>query len=659
MILVNNLVVLFPYFLLLVVLTFVPGFLLALTINGKAGFIKNLALAPALTLSVISLATFVFRYLPIAWGMSGFFVFFSIFLGVSALLAKIMNRLRMTSNRDSIDDDLSLKWSQFGIVLLGWLVLIIPMLSYADFSRVIQGGDSNYHYNQVLWIERTGDIFPFTANAGLGGLNPEGWYYPTTWHAYIYLLVDAGASVIIANAVFLLLLPLIWLLGVSAFTVNVKRDVSLIPWAVVASLLVPLATIRLAHLTTLWPFILALTVLPGAMAYLLEVRPPKRKRHIDYFKSYGGRGIISAIVLVGLTGLHPSVIVAPSMGVFFVLIAISLSNLRTGIALRQWKYVVTSTGMLGLLLGSFIFFIYGPGPQQSQLHRIPDVSWADPLVKITSGTGVYVFSPYSLGFITWAMVLLLIPLGIFLHLKQRRIFILIALLPQWLIVMGVLFPLPAFSVLTSFYYNVVDRTKLAYAIFLIPVIAVAIQWMIRKVYYKETSILATVLVILFGGSLSPGVASDLDNALYPVRGSVRFLADDQEIELIRRLGDELKDSDFLLGDPAAGASLVYTLTGKQVVFKYPNASSGGAEDLYLQANFYNYRKDPRICRIIKKYGITHFYKDVSGPFNGNFTWRLRPGFYGVEITPDAFDLVDEGSTVKVYKIIFCDEDRNV
>ena len=120
-----------------------------------------------------------------------------------------MNRLRMTSTRDSIDNGLSLKWNQFGIVLLGWLVLIIPMLSYADFSRVVQGGDSNYHYNQVLWIERTGDIFPFTANAGLGGLNPEGWYYPTTWHAYIYLLVDAGASVIIATAVFLL--PLIFL----------------------------------------------------------------------------------------------------------------------------------------------------------------------------------------------------------------------------------------------------------------------------------------------------------------------------------------------------------------------------------------------------------------------------------------------------------------
>ncbi|EEH63790.1 hypothetical protein HMPREF0044_0809 [Gleimia coleocanis DSM 15436] len=656
MILVNNLLTITPYLLLLVVLTFLPGYALTQFFNKRAGFIKNLALAPALTLALITVATLVFKYLPLTWGIVGFTLFVAVFIGIF-WLASLRSNNRTSGKLSKNQNGLTIPITDFKYILLGWLVLIVPMLGYADFSRVIQGGDSNYHYNQVLWIAKTGDIFPLTANAGLGGLNPSGWYYPTTWHAYVYLLVDAGASVIVATAAFLLLLPLIWLISISALTVNLSRHKGITRWAVVAAMLVPLATVRLAHVTTLWPFITALTVVPGVIAYVLEKTPPKKPLVLTYLKVYAGRLVAAALIIIGLTGLHPSVVVVPGMGLFFAAVVLGFLNIRYSFLKQDWKSVVFAVFTIVFLIGSFLFFIYGPGPQQGQLHRVPNVGWGIPVMKLASGSGVFVTAPFMLGFITWGLVLLLIPIAIWLHIKQRKYLVLAALLSQWLVVMGSLFPLPMFSELTSFYYNVADRTKFAYVIYLIPVLALTLQTIFTKTSERfkvgNSQVVASALIIALGILNFAGTMQDLNNALYPEKYSVRYLANQEELDLIKRLGSELKDTDLLLGDPAAGASLVYTLTGKPVVWKYPNSSSGSADDNYLQANFYNYREDPKVCELINKYGITHFYKDISGTFNGNFTWRLRPGLYAVDTSEDAFELVDKGSTVEVYKITYC------
>lgn len=656
MIFFNNLLSITPYLLLLAAITFLPGVILARLLDRSAGLIKNLALAPALTLGLITVATLVFRFLPISWGIIAFTLFSGVIIGLF-WSAKLATRKHKSSNPMPLQTNLQVPVRDFKYILLGWLILVIPMLGYADFSRVIQGGDSNYHYNQILWIAKTGDIFPLTANAGLGGLNPLGWYYPTTWHAYIYLLVDAGASVILATAAFLILLPLIWLLSISVLTVNISRHTGITRWAVVAAMLVPLATVRLPHVTTLWPFITALTVVPGVIAFVLEKTPPKKPLLPAYIKVYLGRITVAAVIIIGLTGLHPSVVVVPGLGLFFVTLTLSMQNIRMSFLLKDGKSVAFALTISFILMGVFLFFIYGPGPQQGQLHRVPNVGWGNPVLKLVSGSGVFVASPYMLGFITWGIVLLVLPFALFIHVKQRKFLILAALLSQWLVVMGSLFPLPMFSELTSFYYNVADRTKFAYAIYLIPVLALALKTLSEKINEKrgqETSrLVSAALIVIVGVPNFAGIMDDLNNALYPVKGSVRYLANQEELNLIERLGTELKDTDLLLGDPAAGASLVYTLTGKPVVWKYPNSSSGSEDDLYLQANFYNYRKDPKICKLINKYGITHFYKDISGSFNGNFTWRLRPGLYAVDTSEDAFELVDKGSTVEVYKITYC------
>lgn len=658
-------------FLLLGFALFVPGFLLASIADARAGVVKNLAVAPAISFTLITIGTLVMRYLPLRWGMFSYLLL-TVVAALLVWLGKLSLRgLSLKRNAtDSVTENIKTERTVVSpksllLTVFTWLALISVLVMQVDFSRVIQGGDSNYHYNQLVLISQTGNIHPLNANAGLGGLDPAGWFYPTTWHAFVTLGTQTGGTIISAVAAFLLLMPMVWLLTVSVMTVNITQDKRTWVWAGIAALVVPLATIRLELLTTLWPFYTTIVVVPGVISLALEKRPLSSftAGHMNLWqwaKHYSVRLFIAGLLLLGLAGLHPSVVVVPGVALVAVIAAALAQRAVNLIKQGQKSKGYIQALLAGAVVLLFVGIIYAPGPHQSQLHRYPDVGWSNILVKLITGTGVFVPAPYLIGYALAFVVLGLGCVGVWRLYRAGKFLLSAGVVSQWLILMGTLFPIPVFSKLTSFYYNVPDRAKVAYAILLVPLLVVAMQWLWNRLpivvkRFQPTLVVALTLCLVAVNA--PGISSDIADSFYPQKGSVRFLADDRELALIARTADTLQDTDLVLGDPAIGVSLIYTMTGKNVVWKYPAVTQDKEDDWYLVRNFYNYKHDPRVCEIVRKYKITHFYKDVSTFFNGSYTWKLRPGMYGVDTNNPGFELVDEGSTAKLYRFTYCEQNR--
>lgn len=655
-------------FLLLTGVLFIPGALISFVLDRKASLLKHLAIAPAFSVTIITVATFIMHFLPFSWGLPAYFLLSAITVAGVWLLKSAWQVLSSSSKQPASGNTLGAgprvfvpnRYALF--TLFAWLVTIAALLIRVDFNRVIQGGDSNYHYNQLLLISQTGNINPLNANAGLGGLDPAGWFYPTTWHAFVNLGTATGAENINAVAAYLLLMPLVWLLGVSALTVNISREKQHWMWAGVAALFIPLATIRLELNTTLWPFYTAFMLVPGLIAYTLETIPAGsfltgELSLWQWIRFYAGRFGVALVALIGLFGMHPSVILVPGVGLTFVLAVALWQRGVNDLRKRQLLPGILHTLLGVFLLCAFAAAVYLPGPHQSQLHRYPDVGWGNPPAKLLVSVGAFLPAPYQTGTALTFAVIAGLCIGAFFQLRKQRFLLLAAVVSQWLILIGCYFPIPVFSKITSFYYNVPDRAKVAYAIYLIPLIAIALAelWKLLPAKLQQWQPAVVVcLTLVLGGVIYPGVSKDISESYYPERGSIRFLADENELAMIERTAQTLTADDLVIGDPAAGASLVYTLSGRNSVWKYPAVTQDKEDDWYLVRNFYNYKNDPHVCELVRKYHITHFYKDVSGFFNGSYTWKLRPGMYGVDTNNDGFELVDTGSTAQLFKITYCD-----
>ena len=163
--------------------------------------------------------------------------------------------------------------------------------------------------------------------------------------------------------------------------------------------------------------------------------------------------------------------------------------------------------------------------------------------------------------------------------------------------------------------------------------------------------LAVCLPIMLIGSRA--VATDVREGYLPVHGDTRFIADTAELDMIRRLPDELPDNAVVIGDPVAGTGYIPILTGMRSVWVFPGQAADDQDGIYLRENFNRIHTDPHVCELLHRHGIQYFYADKDIVFNGNRLSKFRPGLYGVD-TSSGFTLVDSGGTASLWHIDICD-----
>lgn len=662
--------------LILLVWTFLPGRILVAAITPGRHPLIAWAQAPAWTFFILLIASNLtpnlFRWTLATSTLSVVIICLLAWLGrlgyqtltrhprFSRLPQPYLKAERIPLRSDSIASNLKHRLLHISATVLVAIIVTTPFVLNIGPHEVVQGGDSNYHYNQLWLMLRSGDASMFTANATMAGLTDTGWYYPNTWHVLL-TPVASLSSVIVATNLTMLLGTIIWLVGAGALTAVIISGRNAYLYGLIASSFAPIALIRLQFETTLWPFVLGMAALPGILAAIIDRLTPRQVTLSDrHCVAAALRAAIwSAPGIIGVMAMHISTVVAPGFAAFLI---IFITLLRRSIALwrsgNRPSAVRHAAGALTLLY-AVIVIVNGPGPQSFQFRRYPRVDFSQPAIKLFVSSTMYTPNgTLLLGVITHGLIGALLLWGIVLAWKRRQRTLIWAWGAQWLLVVASYFPLYALSRVTSLYYNSPLRAQVAAALFAVPLIALSLRSIFkagRKLLPASPALslaTGTLIVILMTTLTSPGLKDALTGAYHPQRGDTRFLADLEELAMLKRIGTEIPPNSYVLGDPATGTSLLQVLSNIRVVYPYPSTPTD-PEGEYLNKLFFTLPDNPEVCEIINRHHITHVYLDQQGYFNGGSLVIMRPGYYSVDTTR-GLELVDQAGGAALYRITGCE-----
>lgn len=584
----------------------------------------------------------------------------------------------------------------WGGIVVTWIIMILPVLPGTGPRIPIQSADSIYHYNQAWLIEHTGNASMLDGNAGMFGLDGKYSFYPMVWHEIVTVVAVGWNQVVPVTNLMLLVIPLVWLVGMAYLARVILPE---IPGSVFLTLgaggLTPIFPMRLLMDTAVWPYCLALAATPAVVAWMVAAW----RRCLWLWAT--GRRRRPALVLMGpAAGLGGVILTHPSASVIVgwplavvawtgILLA-GARNLRRGEAGARRRGVLLLVAAL-LVVVAGIIFVLAPGPQQEHFSRSPDRNWDNLLIKLA----IPVLLFYGGG--GWATKAVYIALALLCFLgvavsyvRHRHRGVAVAWAACLPLTLAATAPVPILSALTGTFYNNPHRLKAMTAVPAILLAAIALaaigpwlaeQWRrwwrprrpgdsaggaeplpegeprggaIRAPGPRPWRPVAVGLVVLVAGTLGslPALRLDVAGAFAPRLGHTRMVASSAELEMIERLSEELPPDALVVGDPVAGTAMLPFTSGRRSVWMFAGQADSDTDGLYLRYHFHDIHRDPTVCEIVRRHGITHYYRDVSQPFNGVPTPLLRPGLYGVGVA-QGFTLVDRGGQAAVYRIDMC------
>ncbi|SDZ75033.1 hypothetical protein SAMN02910418_00109 [Bowdeniella nasicola] len=629
-----------------------PGVLIVIAAMPRTRPVFAVAQAPAWTLGVVAVLSFLEPLLPFTWGLIPF-------IGATLLVAGIAWTIRRAvegtwhTSWDAWKNARDYRYVGFAAVV--WLIVILPIVLTSDATLPVQGGDSNYHYNQLWLMEKTGEASPLLSNATMAGVDPTPWFYPNTWHALLSLVTVGPMDALSVVNAMLVVTPALFLLGTAAFTVVVADTGRAYVWGLVAATFAPLALLRLQLATTLWPFVLAFSVIPGLLAAIVPELQPLQSRRVLRTLA------IFALPLFGIFAVHPSVLLVISLPIFVIVVATLLRRGYVGIHRGEKKRSIGAVLLAAALVAAAYLFIILPGPQRYYFGRFPNVDWSGIPRKLFVSTAMFLPGGGAYAVLFYLGVCIITAAGIVLLWKKRKYALLLAWFSQWLIVVASYLPIKGVSNLTALYYNHPNRAEFAAAIYFVPMAGYLFYeiagWAGERWSWKNAprveSVLAMVLVLCTTIYGFKGVGNDTETTFHPKEDNVRYLASPEEIAMIRAAGNVLPADAYVIGDPAAGAALLQPLSNIDVVWPYPNYPTKG-DDAFLLQRFRLIDSDPFVCDLLNEYDIAYFYDDEARYYNGGYTDALRPGLYGVD-TSEGFTEIARGGTAVLYRIDACND----
>lgn len=126
-----------------------------------------------------------------------------------------------------------------------------------------------------------------------------------------------------------------------------------------------------------------------------------------------------------------------------------------------------------------------------------------------------------------------------------------------------------------------------------------------------------------------------------------------ELAMLQRLPAKLPANAFVLGDPMAGAAFVQAIGQRRAVFPQLAYYLTDTDGQYLRNHFNEILTDPKVCEVVNRRGITHYYAAPATTYAGAPTAEHSPGLYSVP-TNRGFEAVDTDGSTTVYRITACD-----
>ena len=580
----------------------------------------------------------------------------------------------------------------FLTVLVFWAVTALPVILTIPPNAVSQSGDALYHYMQVAIIEREDYASMFNPNAGMFGLTSHAGFYPIVWHQVASLGAWSWRETLIANNVLLLAVALVWYLGLVYLARTALPKVRHAPYlALAASLLAPVFPWRLTYGAALWPYCMAVATCPAVIAMSIECWRRARTLMVVAAREqntsvWGARAraamALSAIIpfFVGSCLIHTSAAAMLLWPLFGILLCQAVHS-----GIRSWRCerrAQATAWWIGAVLAvvALVAFVMLPGPQQHHFGRYTELDWSNLTTKLLIPITLDYFGGWAIEWIEMPLAALSL-LGAAICLWRRRNWELVV---GWILSMSLILaaiaPIPVLSSITGLFYRNPHRLKAMTAVLAVLLVVIALDtlrtWLapvaaricsglcgaLARTGLADSTIsmvtraaAAVVVVILCTPAMvvgSQAIASDVREGYQPVLGDTRFIADEAELAMIRRLPDELPDDAVVIGDPVAGAGYIPILTGMRSVWVFPGQAADDEDGIYLREYFNQIHTDPHVCEILQHHGIKYFYADKDIRFNNSQLSKIRPGLYKVD-TSYGFTLIDSGGSASLWRIDVC------
>ncbi|WP_366181054.1 DUF6541 family protein [Actinomyces timonensis] len=642
---------------LLLLILFAPG----TAILRGAGHRRLFALgaAPPLSLGAVTLIGILCGRFSIRWNGWALGTGALIIVGLVVLLTrKALGPLPSRSRYGLAPPRLSSGRAVLAAALGAALIIAAPIALQWDPALPAQQIDSVFHYNLAWTIEQTGNASLLVGASWSFSLRAIPAYYPLVWHAVV---AGAGRGDIVGTTnTLVLLVPLVWTLGLAVLA---RGAFPASRWAPVTAPLVatllPAYPVYMIAFRQLWPNALGCAVLPATLAMLLRVA-----RLLEHQEEVGRRRVVIAlaiftVALLGAIAAYPSTLFAfcltglPLLG--RILIALG-RGIRRRIGPRAMRRLVgcAAIGALGVVAA----LVLDPAVL-GRLGRSSYAGFSGIPLRIAAMITLWPMGGGRAPFLlTLAIQSLLIITGLIVTARRRQWrWIALAWAAPMLILAAAYFPLWPLTALTGLWYN--DPYRIIPLV--IPAIAllgaVAVDALMdglaarHRLSGRRTATAVICALVIGGLGAMPARLLASRSAYSAATPTLVEVLSADEAGMIRSLPGRLDPDLMVLGDPAAGATYVEALGGQRSVFPHMTFRGLDTDALYLAKHFSQIRTDPRVCEIVRHYGIGYYYADAPGRVVGIDPVERAPGLYGVDVSEGFEEVTGGGATI--YRITAC------
>lgn len=627
-------------------LLFLPGLLLGFLLRLRG--MRLLALAPALSVSLVAVAALAAPFVGIRWSVLPVLALTAVASVAAYFWSKHVGKPAPLPRRASTRQLVAVVVS---IVVPALLIAFVLVRSMHDPEFFSQRYDNFFHLNAVQYVLDTGNASPLW----LGSMtSPAGVpFYPSGWHALVSIVVAlSGASVpLAANAMIIVIAAVVWPIG-AVFLVREllgrNQIMTVIAGALAAAF--PAFPFLLLHYGVLYPLFLGLAVAPAAIAvawWLL--RPGRVPRRQDW-------ALLLVLVVPGLGVAHPGALMAVvALTVPFVLARL-LHEMRT-----PGRPRLIGIGLLIAYAAAGVVLLQVVRPPASQIYW-PIINTVPDSIGEVVAAGVYGY-PSSLG-ITALMIIgaySVIRRGSYVRWSVLAMAVISAVL--YIIVSASPYETLRFW-FTAPWYNNPPRIAAFWAIGVLPLAAlggiVLVTWLLRQrllVPVRRLSerlpivLIAVVVVALVGVTQNAAIrqaAADIEYT-YELRPGGPIVSPD-ELDLMEDLAELVPDDAVIAGDPWTGASFAYGVSGRRVLM--PHLLMDLTDDAEAINTMLSTDGDsPQVCAALEDTGVAYVLDfSADGDFqenDGDYS-----GLDDLDSSPYV-ELVEQRGDAKLFKIISC------
>ncbi|MFJ4997548.1 DUF6541 family protein [Microbacterium sp. NPDC088619] len=627
-------------------LLFLPGLLLGFLLRLRG--MRLVALAPALSVSLVAVAALAAPFVGIRWSILPVLILTAVASVAAYFWSKHVGKPVPLRQRSSARQLVAVIVS---IVVPAALIAFVLVRSMHDPEFFSQRYDNFFHLNAVQYVLDTGNASPLW----LGSMtSPAGVpFYPSGWHAMVSIVVAlSGASVPLAtNAMIIVVAAVVWPIGAVLLVRELlgrNQIMTVIAGALAAAF--PAFPFLLLHYGVLYPLFLGLAVAPAAIvvAWWL-LRPGRVPRRQDW-------ALLLVLVVPGLGVAHPGALMAVvALTVPFVLARL-LHEVRT-----PGRPRLIGIGLLVAYAAAGVVLLQVVRPPASQIYW-PIINTVPDSIGEVVAASVYGY-PSSLG-ITALMIIgaySVIRRGTYARWSILAMAVISAVL--YIIVSASPYETLRFW-FTAPWYNNPPRIAAFWAIGVLPLAAlggiVLVTWLLRQRVLTRVRrfserlpivLIAIVVIALVGVTQNAAIrqaAADIEFT-YELRPGGPIVSPD-ELDLMEDLAELVPEDAVIAGDPWTGASFAYGVSGRRVLM--PHLLMDLTDDAEAINTMLSTDGDsPQVCDALEDTGVAYVLDfSADGDFQENDA--DYSGLDDLDSSPFV-ELVEQRGDAKLFKIVSC------